>query len=113
MKIFICIKKIRSTFHSEATVDLDQELANDNFILKMVISVDPYIRGLMRDLSMKSYSPPYKLNDPQLLVIVCLWLLSPIIPTTGWMVSFTVAQVLVYLKSMFMSLCQECLCCAQ
>ncbi|KAI9313536.1 hypothetical protein BX666DRAFT_1977488 [Dichotomocladium elegans] len=52
------------TIH-KATVDLDGKLDEGSFIVKqLVISVDPYMRGRMRDASIKSYSPAFPLNEP-------------------------------------------------
>lgn len=49
----------------ESTIDLEQELAQGEFILKtLVVSVDPYMRGMMRDPSIKSYADAYTLNEP-------------------------------------------------
>ncbi|KAI8098466.1 uncharacterized protein BX664DRAFT_318774 [Halteromyces radiatus] len=45
--------------------DLDAPLAEGEFILKtLVLSVDPYMRGRMRDASTKSYSPPFLIDQP-------------------------------------------------
>ncbi|KAI8332630.1 hypothetical protein BC941DRAFT_436101 [Chlamydoabsidia padenii] len=45
--------------------DLDAPLADGEFILKtLVLSVDPYMRGRMRDSSVKSYSPAFPLGQP-------------------------------------------------
>ncbi|KAI8645999.1 hypothetical protein BD408DRAFT_410962 [Parasitella parasitica] len=49
----------------ESTIDLDAELDKGEFILKTLeISVDPYMRGRMRDPSIKSYAPAFDLNEP-------------------------------------------------
>ncbi|KAI8373802.1 hypothetical protein BD560DRAFT_433913 [Blakeslea trispora] len=49
----------------ESTIDLDAELAQGEFILKTLeISVDPYMRGRMRDPSIKSYAPAFDLDAP-------------------------------------------------
>ncbi|ORX45893.1 NAD(P)-binding protein [Hesseltinella vesiculosa] len=45
--------------------DLDAQLADGEFIIKtLVLSVDPYMRGRMRDASAKSYSPAFTLDQP-------------------------------------------------
>ncbi|ORZ05846.1 hypothetical protein BCR42DRAFT_484958 [Absidia repens] len=45
--------------------DLDAPLNDGEFIVKnLVLSVDPYMRGRMRDASVKSYSPPFDMNQP-------------------------------------------------
>ncbi|KAI8066207.1 uncharacterized protein B0P05DRAFT_553396 [Gilbertella persicaria] len=49
----------------ESTIDLDAELAKGEFILKTLeISVDPYMRGRMRDPNIKSYAPAFDLDAP-------------------------------------------------
>ncbi|KAI7906658.1 uncharacterized protein BX663DRAFT_497227 [Cokeromyces recurvatus] len=49
----------------ESTIDLDAELPKGNFILKTLeISVDPYMRGRMRDASIKSYAPAFPMDKP-------------------------------------------------
>jgi len=48
-----------------AEIDLDSELNENEIILKLVsVSLDPYMRGRMRDESIKSYSPPFSLHKP-------------------------------------------------
>ncbi|ORZ06440.1 hypothetical protein BCR42DRAFT_496300 [Absidia repens] len=45
--------------------DLDAPLKDGEFIVKnLVLSVDPYMRGKMRDASIPSYTPAYELNEP-------------------------------------------------
>lgn len=49
----------------EVNIDLDAELPKGDFIVKTLeISVDPYMRGRMRDPSIKSYAPAFELNEP-------------------------------------------------
>ncbi|KAG1046420.1 hypothetical protein G6F46_001668 [Rhizopus delemar] len=49
----------------ETTLDLDAPLQKGEFILKqLVFSVDPYMRGRMRDASIESYAPAFGLNEP-------------------------------------------------
>lgn len=49
----------------ESNIDLDAELPKGDFILKTLeISVDPYMRGRMRDPSIESYTPAFELNEP-------------------------------------------------
>lgn len=49
----------------QSTIDLDAELPKGDFILKTLeISVDPYMRGRMRDSSVESYTPAFQLNEP-------------------------------------------------
>ncbi|KAF7722048.1 hypothetical protein EC973_003730 [Apophysomyces ossiformis] len=48
-----------------ANLDLDAPIPEGSFIVKtLVLSVDPFLRGRMRDESIKSYSPAFKLNQP-------------------------------------------------
>ncbi|KAI8967133.1 hypothetical protein BDF20DRAFT_901880 [Mycotypha africana] len=47
-----------------STMDLDAPLAKGEFILKTLeISVDPYMRGRMRDASIESYAPAFPLHE--------------------------------------------------
>ncbi|KAG2225001.1 hypothetical protein INT45_000122 [Circinella minor] len=49
----------------ESTIDLDAPLPEGSFLLKLLdLSVDPYMRGRMRDPSVKSYSPAFPLGKP-------------------------------------------------
>ncbi|KAG2236788.1 hypothetical protein BDF21DRAFT_399537 [Thamnidium elegans] len=49
----------------DSTIDLEAELPKGNFILKTLeISVDPYMRGRMRDPSIESYAPAFEVNKP-------------------------------------------------
>ena len=49
----------------ESTIDLDASLPEGSFLLKLLdLSVDPYMRGRMRDASIKSYSPAFPLGKP-------------------------------------------------
>lgn len=60
------VKDDGSTFKS-TTVDLDPKTVNlDGGVLLKVLelSVDPYLRGRMRDESIKSYSPPLAVGKP-------------------------------------------------
>ncbi|CAO3601432.1 unnamed protein product [Absidia cylindrospora] len=46
-------------------LDLDTPLKDGEFIVKnLVLSVDPYMRGRMRDASIESYVPAFDLNEP-------------------------------------------------
>ncbi|KAI8972297.1 hypothetical protein BDB01DRAFT_750145 [Pilobolus umbonatus] len=48
----------------ESTLDINQPLKDGQFILKtLYLSVDPYMRGRMRDPSVKSYAPAFGLNE--------------------------------------------------
>jgi len=48
-----------------AQIDLEEELKDNEIILKLVcVSLDPYMRGRMREEHIKSYSPPFPLNKP-------------------------------------------------
>ncbi|KAG0164762.1 hypothetical protein DFQ28_007707 [Apophysomyces sp. BC1034] len=49
----------------QSSIDLDSPIPEGSFIVKtLVLSVDPFLRGRMRDESIKSYSPAFKLNQP-------------------------------------------------
>ncbi|ORY98168.1 hypothetical protein BCR43DRAFT_557123 [Syncephalastrum racemosum] len=49
----------------ESSFDLDVSLAENEYVIKnLALSVDPYMRGRMRDASIKSYSPAFPLNKP-------------------------------------------------
>jgi len=46
-------------------IDLENVPLNGGFLLKvLVVSIDPYQRGKMRDAAIKSYSPPYLIGEP-------------------------------------------------
>ncbi|ODQ54105.1 NAD(P)-binding protein [Saitoella complicata NRRL Y-17804] len=46
-------------------IDLEQKLEDGAVIVKVLyVSIDPYQRGRMRDASIKSYAPAFKLNAP-------------------------------------------------
>lgn len=48
-----------------AQIDIDSDLQDNEIILKLVsVSIDPYMRGRMREESVKSYSPPFALKKP-------------------------------------------------
>lgn len=50
---------------AKSTIDLDAPLAEGDYIVKtLVLSVDPYMRGRMREPEKKSYSPAFQLNEP-------------------------------------------------
>ncbi|CAF1092897.1 unnamed protein product [Adineta steineri] len=49
----------------DRTIDLDTVEAKGGIVTKnLVISIDPYMRGRMRDSSVKSYAPGFQLNEP-------------------------------------------------
>ncbi|CEP09046.1 hypothetical protein [Parasitella parasitica] len=49
----------------KSEIDLDAEIPQGSVLLKtLCLSVDPYMRGRMRDASIKSYSPAFALNQP-------------------------------------------------
>ncbi|EPS99452.1 hypothetical protein FOMPIDRAFT_1124261, partial [Fomitopsis schrenkii] len=56
----------KTTLYDDSqTIDLDTVPLNGGFLIKtLVLSIDPYLRGKMRDPSVKSYSPPYTLGQP-------------------------------------------------
>ncbi|KAI0719028.1 NAD-P-binding protein [Fomitopsis betulina] len=52
-------------YDDSQTIDLDTVPLNGGFLIKtLVLSIDPYMRGKMRDPSVKSYSPPYVIGQP-------------------------------------------------
>ncbi len=46
------------------TIDLDAPLEGGFLVKVLCISLDPYMRGRMRDASIKSYSPAFELHKP-------------------------------------------------
>lgn len=54
-----------TVYDASQTIDLDSVPLNGGFLVKtLVLSIDPYMRGKMRDPSVKSYSPPYFTGEP-------------------------------------------------
>ncbi|KAJ7668858.1 hypothetical protein B0H17DRAFT_1087578 [Mycena rosella] len=54
-----------TVYDTTQTIDLDAVPLNGGFIIKtLVLSVDPYMRGRMRDPEIKSYSTPFKVGAP-------------------------------------------------
>ncbi|KZT03633.1 NAD(P)-binding protein [Laetiporus sulphureus 93-53] len=56
----------RTTVYDQSqTIDLDNEPLEGGFLVKiLVLSIDPYMRGRMRDPSIESYSPAYPTGQP-------------------------------------------------
>ncbi|KAI0357028.1 NAD-P-binding protein [Trametes cingulata] len=56
----------KTTIYDDSqTIDPDTVPLNGGFLVKvLVLSVDPYLRGKMRDASVKSYSPPFYIGEP-------------------------------------------------
>ncbi|VDB99984.1 unnamed protein product [Peniophora sp. CBMAI 1063] len=51
-------------YDDSRTIDLDTVKLNGGFLLKtLCLSVDPYMRGKMRDPKIKSYTPPFEFNQ--------------------------------------------------
>lgn len=49
----------------KSEIDLDAEIPQGALLTKtLVLSVDPYMRGRMRDASIPSYLPAFTLNEP-------------------------------------------------
>ncbi|KAG0164796.1 hypothetical protein DFQ28_009639 [Apophysomyces sp. BC1034] len=49
----------------ESSIDLEASLPKGDILVKnLVLSVDPYLRGRMRDASVKSFIPAFELNKP-------------------------------------------------
>ncbi|KAG7086279.1 hypothetical protein E1B28_002243 [Marasmius oreades] len=54
-----------TVYDDKRTIDLDNVPLNGSVLIKvLVLSVDPYMRGRMREPEVKSYSPPYTLGQP-------------------------------------------------
>ncbi|KAI0319686.1 alcohol dehydrogenase [Amylostereum chailletii] len=52
-------------YDTSDTIDIDNVPLNGGVLLKtLVLSLDPYMRGKMRDPSKKSYTPSYDLGEP-------------------------------------------------
>ncbi|KAI7876529.1 GroES-like protein [Lichtheimia hyalospora FSU 10163] len=50
---------------NDSTIDLDAPLGEGEILLKqLVLSVDPYMRGCMRDPSIQSFFPAFPLGKP-------------------------------------------------
>lgn len=55
----------QDTVTETSEFDIDQQAPEGGLIVKVLwFSLDPFLRGRMRDESVKSYSPPFKLNAP-------------------------------------------------
>ncbi|EMD32975.1 hypothetical protein CERSUDRAFT_118403 [Gelatoporia subvermispora B] len=56
----------KTTVYDESeTIDLEKAPLNGGFLVKtLVLSIDPYMRGRMRDASIKSYAPPFYIGKP-------------------------------------------------
>jgi NADPH-dependent curcumin reductase CurA len=49
----------------DRTIDIDTVDTQGGIVTKnLVVSIDPYMRGRMRAAEIKSYSPPFELNQP-------------------------------------------------
>ncbi|KZP04315.1 NAD-P-binding protein [Athelia psychrophila] len=54
-----------TVYDASQTIDLENVPLNGGFLLKvLVVSIDPYLRGKMRDATVKSYSPPFFIGEP-------------------------------------------------
>ncbi|KAI8989081.1 NAD-P-binding protein [Trametes punicea] len=54
-----------TVYDDSQTIDPDTTPLNGGFLVKvLVLSVDPYLRGKMRDPSKKSYSDPFTIGEP-------------------------------------------------
>ncbi|KAJ7318173.1 hypothetical protein DFH08DRAFT_971639 [Mycena albidolilacea] len=52
-------------YDTSQTIDLETEPLNGGFLVKtLVLSLDPFLRMRMRDPSVKSYLPPFKIGAP-------------------------------------------------
>ncbi|KAF9523394.1 alcohol dehydrogenase [Crepidotus variabilis] len=56
----------QTTVYDESeTIDLEDVPLNGGVLIKTLdLSIDPYLRGKMRDPSIKSYSPPFEIGKP-------------------------------------------------
>lgn len=55
----------KTIIHKTETIDLEVVSLNGGILVKaLYLSIDPYLRGLMRDPSIKSYSPAYEVGKP-------------------------------------------------
>jgi hypothetical protein len=51
-------------YDTTETIDLDTVDLNGGFLIKILeLSIDPYMRGRMRDPTIKSYAPPYAVGE--------------------------------------------------
>ncbi|KZT23265.1 NAD-P-binding protein [Neolentinus lepideus HHB14362 ss-1] len=54
-----------TVYDGSETIDPDTVALNGGFLIKtLVLSIDPYMRGKMRDPKIQSYSPPYYAGKP-------------------------------------------------
>ncbi|KAJ7482953.1 hypothetical protein B0H11DRAFT_2021570 [Mycena galericulata] len=54
-----------TVYDTTQTIDLETVSLNGGFLVKvLVLSVDPYMRGLLRTAEVKSYMPPFVLGQP-------------------------------------------------
>ncbi|KAJ7618841.1 hypothetical protein DFH06DRAFT_1306582 [Mycena polygramma] len=54
-----------TVYDTSEKIDLEAEPLNGGFLIKtLVLSVDPYMRGQMRDAKEKSYAPAFNLGKP-------------------------------------------------
>lgn len=52
-------------YDASSKIDLDSVPLNGGVLVRnLIVSIDPYQRGRMRDPSVKSYSPGFKLDEP-------------------------------------------------
>ena len=55
----------KTTVYKTETIDLDTVALNGGLLVKtLYLSIDPYLRGRMRDASIKSYLPAFSLGEP-------------------------------------------------
>ncbi|KAF8996531.1 alcohol dehydrogenase [Cyathus striatus] len=54
-----------TVYDTTQTIDLDNAPLNGGLLLKILdVSIDPYLRGKMRDAKIESYVPAFKLGEP-------------------------------------------------
>ena len=53
------------------TIDLETVPLHGGILIKVLeLSIDPYLRGRMRDPSVKSYAPAFALGEPYVFVLL-------------------------------------------
>ncbi|CCM00867.1 uncharacterized protein FIBRA_02913 [Fibroporia radiculosa] len=54
-----------TVYDASQTIDLESTALDGGFLIKtLVVSIDPYMRGKMRDPSIQSYTPPFFVGQP-------------------------------------------------
>ncbi|KAI0918223.1 hypothetical protein AcV7_007025 [Taiwanofungus camphoratus] len=54
-----------TVYDASQSIDLEAAPLHGGFLVKtLVLSIDPYLHGRMRDASIKSYSEPFLIGEP-------------------------------------------------